>query len=196
MVNSNNRTRIVPPANYFGGPASVLRPTGGLLFPYQPDITYSQTANYSPYDLTHTNYTFYAYSNTPSPALQLTAQFTNTTQEEHSYTLGVLHFLRSITKMYYGLGDVDGSPSAGTPPAVCRFYSYGQQMFDNVPILVSSFSTTLDSSVDLIEYNGIALPAVMTVALDLLVSVSPAKQKNSFSKNSFIRGNLYGDGFI
>jgi hypothetical protein len=196
MVSSNNRTRIVPPAIYFSGPASALRNTGGLLFPYQPDITYSQSANYSPYDLPHTNYTFHAYSNTPSPTLQLTAQFTNTTQEEHSYTMGVLHFLRSITKMFYGLGDVSNTPSAGTPPAVCKFYSYGRQMFDNVPVLIGGFSTTLDSNVDLIEYNGVALPAVMTIAMDLLVSVNPAKQKTRFSKNAFLRGNLYGDGFI
>mgnify|MGYP003320475035 CR=1 FL=1 len=39
---------------YFDGPAAPLRQHGGILFPFQPDITYSANANYSPYDMTHT----------------------------------------------------------------------------------------------------------------------------------------------
>jgi len=85
---------------YFNGPASPLRQHNGILFPYQPDITYSQSVNYSPYDMTHTNYTFNAYRNTPSPTIQMTVQFASITQEEGEYTLGALHFYAVLARCF------------------------------------------------------------------------------------------------
>lgn len=198
-VSSNNRASLsVGAPQYFGGPASVLRQTNGIVFPIQPDIIYSQTVNYSPYDLVHTNYTFNAYRNTPSPTVQVTAQFVNTTAEEHQYTQGVMHFLRSVTKMYYGFGDLDGAGGAvaGTPPPVLRFSAYGNSVFNNVPVLVSMVSIPFQSDTDLIEVNGVALPAVMTIAMDLMIQQSPARQKTQFSKAAFLSGSAYGNGFI
>lgn len=195
-VSASNRTILKGPANYFGGPASALRPTGGLLFPYQPDITYAQSVNYSSYDLTHTNYTYHAYAGTPSPSFQVTGQFATTTAEEHEYTLGAIHFLRSVSKMYYGLKDIGSSPSAGTPPPLLRFSSYGNEVISNIPVFLGSFTCVFDSTTDLIEFEGVALPAVMTFALDLLVSVNPSKQKTEYSTHEFISGNAYGQGFI
>lgn len=198
-ISSNNRTQLLVGApQYFQGPASALRSTGGIVFPLQPDIVYSQSVNYSPYDLVHTNYTFNAYRNTPSPNIQITSQFVNSTQEEHLYTQGVLHFLRSVTKMYYGFGDLEGAAGAvsGTPPPVLRFSSYGQSVFNNIPVLVSTVSVPFQSDTDLIEVNGVALPAVMTVALDLMVQQSPARQKTQFSKAAFLSGSAYGNGFV
>lgn len=198
-ISSNNRTSLVAGApQYFEGPASALRSNGGIVFPIQPDIVYSQTVNYSPYDLVHTNYTFNAYRNTPSPNIQITAQFINSTQEEHAYTQGVIHFLRSVTKMYYGFGDLEGAGGAvsGTPPPVLRFTSYGQTVFNNIPVLVSMVSIPFQSDTDLVEFNGVALPAVQTIALDLLVQQSPARQKTQFSKAAFLSGSAYGNGFV
>jgi hypothetical protein len=198
-VSTNNRTSLTVGApQYFQGPAGVLRSTGGIMFPIQPDIVYSQSVNYSPYDLVHTNYTYNTYRNTPSPSIQITAQFVNSTQDEHVYTQGVIHFLRSVTKMYYGFGDLDGQGGAvaGTPPPVLRFSSYGQTLFNNVPVVVSMVSIPFQSDTDLIEVNGVALPAVMTVALDIMVQQSPARQKTQFSKAAFLSGSAYGNGFI
>ena len=62
----------------------------GIVFANQPDIVYGQSVNQSPVSLTHTNYTTYAYGGTPSPTIQVTAQFSNVTQEEHEYTQGVV----------------------------------------------------------------------------------------------------------
>jgi hypothetical protein len=198
-ISSNNRVSLVATApQYFQGPAAALRPTGGIVFPNQPDVVYSQSVNYSPYELVHTNYTFNAYRNTPSPSIQVTAQFTQTTEDEHLYTQGVLHFLRSVTKMYYGFGDV-GAPAgaeAGTPPPVLRFSGYGPTVFNAVPVLVATVSVPFQTDTDLIEVNGVALPTVLTVALDLMVQQSPAKQKQQFSKAAFLSGQAYGNGFI
>lgn len=199
---ANNRTSLLlapsSPQLYFGGPASALSRNKGIIFPLQPDIAYQQSVNYSNYDLAHTNYTMYAYRNTSSPSIQVTAQFANTTQDEIDYNLGVIHFLRGVTKMYSGIGDArQGEPYAGTPPPVLRFSSFGANVFNNVRVIVGSFATTFDSGVDLrTTSSGDSLPSLMTLAIDLMVQVSPDRQKNVFSKRKFTSGNAYREGFI
>ena len=181
---------------YFDGPASPLRQHNGILFPYQPDITYSQSVNYSPYDMTHTNYTFNAYRNTPSPTIQMTVQFASITQEEGEYTLGALHFLRSVSKMFFGLNDLGGNPSAGTPPPVLRFSAFGEQQFNNIPVVLESFSTTYDSGVDLKDINGTQVPTLMNFFIGMSIQINPDRQKNVYSTHNFINGSGYKQGFI
>ena len=202
-ISNSARTKIscMAPDIYYAGPAAVLRDTNGLVFPVQPDIVYNQSVNYNQYNLTHTNYTTHAYAGTPSPTIQITAQFSNVTRDEHLYTQGVIHFLRSVTKVFYGIQDTTTSPIAGTPPPKLRFSSFGSNQFNNVPVFVGNVSIPYQSDTDLVEVvdeNGKpqALPAVQTIALDLLVSINPAKQKREFSKHQFINGKLYGQGFI
>ena len=180
---------------YFDGPASPLRQHNGILFPYQPDITYSQSVNYSPYDMTHTNYTFNAYRNTPSPTIQMTVQFASITQEEGEYTLGALHFLRSVSKMFFGVKET-GSPGAGTPPPVLRFSAFGEQQFNNIPVVLESFSTTYDSGVDLKDINGTQVPTIMNFFIGISVQINPDRQKNVYSTHNFINGSGYKQGFI
>lgn len=182
-VSNANRTSLISLAGH-----------GSIVFPLTPTISYNQNVSYSPFDLVHTNYSFYTYRNTPSPMLQIAAEFTSTTVEEHAYTLQSLHFLRSVTKMYYGVGQQQ--PAAGTPPPVLRFNSHGTQIFNNVPVVVGNFATTFDPNVDMIEINGEALPAVMNFAIDLMVQQSPARQKQEFTTTGFINGQMYSRGFI
>ena len=165
----------------------------GITFPLTPDVTYSQSVNYSPYELTHTNYGFNAYRNTPSPMIQIAAQFASVTQSEAEYTLASLHFLRSVSKMFFGQGD----PLAGTPPPVLRFSSFGTQQFNNVRVVLANFATTYDSGVDLKEINGQSIPVMQTFAIDLLVQQSPDRQKQQYTtKSGFISGSAYSQGFI
>jgi hypothetical protein len=173
---------------------SPLTTSGGLgiVFPLQPDVTYSQSVNYSPYDLTHTNYGFNAYRNTPSPSIQIAAQFASVTQEEAAYTLGCIHFLRMVTKMFFGKSD----PYKGAPPPVLRFSAYGSQQFNNIRCVVANFATTYDSGVDLKDFGGQQVPVIQTIAIDLLVQNSPDRQKATSTKNNFISGAAYGQGFI
>ncbi len=195
-VSNSSRTMLTGPALYYAGPAHVLKRTGGLVFPIQPDIVYQQMVSYTPYNLTHTNYTSHAYGGTPSPSIQVTAQFSNVTREEHEYTQGVIHFLRSVTKMFYGIDDVKKQPVAGTPPPKLRFSSFGSNQFNKVPVYIGSVSIPYQSDTDLVEVDGQALPAIQTISLDLLVSVNPSSQKRDFSKHKFINGSLYSEGFI
>ena len=197
-INNANRARLEMSGSstfYFQGPAAKLETTNGIVFANQPDIVYGQSVNQSPVSLTHTNYTTYAYGGTPSPTIQVTAQFSNVTQEEHEYTQGVIHFLRSVTKMYYGLKE-SGPVPAGTPPPVLKFSAFGTNQFHEVPVLVGGFNVPYQSDTDLVEVGGQALPALQTIALDLLVTVNPAKQKKNFSKSKFVTGSLYREGFI
>ena len=210
---AENKTRLMLPkgaVGYYDSPllAPLRTASGaglGIVFPYQPDITYSQSVNYSPYDLTHTNYTYNAYRNTPSPSIQLMAQFASVTQEEAEYTLAVLHFFRSVTKMFSGMGDTGNVPVAGTPPPVLRFSSFGSQVLgapqaisstSGIRVVISNFSTTFDSNVDLKDVNGQQIPTVMSFAIDLMVQNTPDRQKNEYSTGQFINGNAYTGGFI
>ena len=173
-----------------------LQPHRGIMFPYQPDITFSQSVNYSPYDMAHTNYTFNAYRNTPSPSIQMNAQFASVTQEEGQYTLACIHFLRSVTKMFFGINDLAGSPKAGTPPPVLTFSAFGPQSFNMVPVVVESFSTNYDSQTDLKDIDGTNLPVLMNMFIGLSVQQNPDRQKNVYSTSGFINGSMYKEGFI
>jgi hypothetical protein len=196
-VPAQNRATLTTgsPNYYSSGPATILKLHRGIMFPNQPNIVYGQSVNYSPYDLVHTNYTLNAYRNTPSSTLNITAQFSQVTDEEHEYLQGVIHFLRSVTKMYYGKNE-GANPRAGTPPPVLRFSAFGSNIFNNVPVLVSDFSMTFDENVDLKTFNEQSLPTIQSITLTLLVQQTPAKQKESFTLSGFISGGLYGQGFI
>jgi hypothetical protein len=207
MAISDNRARLETgrPDLYCQGPAVSLTTNRGILFPNQPDISYQQSVNYNTYDLVHTNYSYHSYRNTPSAQIQVTAQFAQTTREELAYVLGVIHFLRSVTKMYYGTKDIKTNPTplvgetlpgAGTPPPVLRFSAFGSQQFNRIPVVVGNFATTYDSSVDLVEINGQSVPVVQTISIDLMQQQNPDRQKRVFSKHGFLNGSLYGEGFI
>ncbi len=198
-VLAENRAKLLlKPGNnvpYFNGPASPLGTHRGILFPYQPDITYQQSVTYSPYDMAHTNYTFNAYRNTPSPSIQLNAQFASVTDEEGEYTLGVIHFLRSITKMFFGKNQVN--PVAGTPPPVLEFSAFGTEQFYKIPVVVGSFSVNFDSNVDLKLFKGgQQVPVMQNIFIDLIVQQNPDRQKREFTTSNFISGNAYKQGFI
>ena len=203
-VLAENRARLIlkPGARsiYFNGNSilSPLVPHHGIMFPIQPDITYSQSVAYTPYDLTHTNYTFQAYRNTPSPDIQMTCQFASVTDEEARYTYAVIHFLRSVSKMWFGANEGNSGVEPGTPPPVLLFSAFGQQQFSHIPVVVTQFSTTYDSNVDLKLIDGnLQIPTIMNMFIGIAIQQNPDRQKNVYSTTDFISGKLYGEqGFI
>jgi len=182
----------------FQGPGNALRRTGGILFPYTPNISVAHQVDYSQYDLVHTNYQQNAYSRTRNPNIQVTAMFASSTPAEAAYTVGVMHFLRVVTKMNFGPGD----PEAGTPPPVLEFSAYGNYNFRRIPVLVGSFNFIYEDGVDYIEVETagetVQIPAIMTIAMDLLPQYSP-EQQNNFRLGELATGQGYrsqGGGFI
>jgi hypothetical protein len=152
-----------------------LKQTDGVIFPYTPTIQTGYKANYEPSELVHTNYKNYFYKNSSVEELTITADFTAQDQQEAQYMLAVMHFFRSVTKMFYGQ---DKSPTAGTPPPLVFLSGMGAYQYDNHPMLISSFSYTLPNDVDYIRttsngnYSNGGGPASKTSALDGLAKTA------------------------
>lgn len=179
----------------FEGPGAELLRTNGIFFPYTPNINVAHSIEYSSYELVHTNYQQNAYGKTRNPQIQVTAMFNSATPEEARYTVGVMHFLRVVSKMNFGNRDND----AGTPPPVLEFSAYGAYNFKRVPVLLGSFNFTYEDGVDYVEVDvaneTVQIPSIMNIAMDLLPQYSPAKQME-FNITDFANGSLYNKGFI
>ena len=148
------RLRLAPTANYLykdvdPGILSPLRATDGVIFPYMPTIATNYSADYSPYDLTHSNYRGYFYKGSRVGEVTLTADFTAQDSAEADYLLAVITFFKACTKMFYGQDKYRGSP----PPLV--FLSgLGQYQFSNHGCAISNFAFTLPNDVDYIRARG------------------------------------------
>jgi hypothetical protein len=146
------RLQLAPGAQYLykdpSGPG-ILAPlfeTDGVIFPYTPSIETSYTANYDKYDLTHSNYRGYFYKNSAVNDINIRGTFTAQDTNEADYMLAVIHFFRSVTRMFYGQDALRGAP----PPLV-YLSGFGQYQFNDHPCLVSNFSYSLPDSVDYIR---------------------------------------------
>lgn len=136
---------------------NILQPlynTNGFLFPYTPTIFDSATVNYEYYDPIHTNQPFAAFKSVAVKEIQVTGIFSTMNQQEALQNIANIHFLRVITKMYFGLGN-DGSDDSksgqdlrGTPPPILLFNAYGNALYNNIPVIVTSFNTEFPADVD------------------------------------------------
>lgn len=124
-----------------------LKATGNrLVFPYTPTILVGQSANWNPMQPVHTNYPFYAYENSRVDQMTISAHFYVQNEMEARYWVAAVHYLRSMTKMSYGL-----SPNKGAPPPVVRLNGYGDFTFKDVPVIIQNFTFDLKEDVDYIS---------------------------------------------
>lgn len=136
--------------------ADILKPlrkdggTDGVVFPYTPQITTNYRADYSAYTLTHSNYKGYFYNNSYVDAINITAMFTAQDTLEAQYLLAVIHFFRTVTKMFYGQ-----DTQRGSPPPLVFLSGLGEYQFNRHPCLVSQFNYTLPADVDYIRASSI-----------------------------------------
>ena len=146
------RLRLAPQASYLykaDDADSILKPlqvTDGIIFPYTPSIDTAYKANYSQYDLTHSNYRGYFYQNSYVDPINLRCTFTAQSTAEADYLLATIHFLKSLTKMFYGQ-----DAEAGSPPPLVYLSGLGQYQFNEHPCLLSQFNYTLPDNVDYIR---------------------------------------------
>ena len=146
------RLRLAPQSNYLynaPNPGPVLWPlqvTDGVIFPYTPKIDTVYKANYDSYDLTHSNYRGYFYKGSNVEALTLSATFTAQNTQEANYLLAVIHFFRSVTKMFYGQDAYRGSP-----PPLTYLSGFGDFQFNEHPCVVSQFNYSLPNDVNYIR---------------------------------------------
>lgn len=131
-----------------------LQDTDGVVFPYTPTINVVYTASYDPTEIIHSNYKIYQYKSSSIDTISITGQFTAQDTYEANYVLAVIHFFRSVTKMFYGQ---DEDPKNGTPPPLCYIYGYGEYQFNKHPIAITSFNYSLPNDVDYIRATPKAL---------------------------------------
>lgn len=223
------RLRFKPGAGIPGGIGSedgIMAPlkntSYGIVFPYQPTITYQQDVTYQSMEIVHANQDFHVYSRTPALKLQVEGEFTVQNQIEGKYALASIHFLRTVTKMSFGtVNQLD----TGTPPPVLLFDAYGQYMFNSLPVIVTSFTIGLPKDVDYVPVNVMAsdnannpasksaaefdninntsltgdgagyawLPAVFMITVQLTVQNTPARLR-AFNLQEFRTGKLLTKG--
>ena len=147
------RLSLAPSASYLykaanPGILKYLQKTDGVIFPYVPQIQVTYAAHYDAAELTHSNYKIFQYKNSSIDQISISCDFTAQDNEEANYLLAVIHFFRSVTKMFYGQDDI---PKAGTPPPLCYLSGLGGFQFDRHPLVISSFNYSLPNDVDYIR---------------------------------------------
>jgi hypothetical protein len=122
-----------------------LRAAGGAVFPYTPTIRISNTAHYDATKPLHQNFAFQSYVNSQADSINITAPFYCEDSAQAAYWVSMLHFLRSVTKMFSGQDAL-----AGNPPPILYFSAYGDFVFKNIPVVVTNVSVDLDAASDYI----------------------------------------------
>jgi len=175
-----------------------------LIFPFTPQVNITHSATYNSLDTTHNNYAFMAYEHSRVETISITADFYCENSVDAEYWIAATHYLRSITKMSFG-----DSTDAGQPPPVVRLNGYGAYVFNNVPVVVKTFTMDLPKEVDYIsaEVGGITdvnglnrfggqptyAPVKSTMTIQLMPIYSRTQQRE-FSLDAFVNGTYLGDG--
>jgi hypothetical protein len=153
------RLRLSPGANYLykapEGQRGILDPlsqTDGVVFPYTPTINVSYSANYDQINPTHSNYKVLQYSNSSVDNVTISCDFTAQDTREANYLLAVIHFFRTITKMFYGQ---DQNPKPGTPPPLVYLFGLGEFQFNAHPLVITNFNYALPNDVDYIRAGAV-----------------------------------------
>jgi len=152
------RLRLAPLANYLykADNPGILEPllvTDGVIFPYTPKIDLSYRAMYDTASLTHANYNSYFYKGSMLDPINITATFTAQDTAEANYLLAVIHFFRSVTKMFYGQ-----DAERGAPPPLVFFTGLGEYQFADHPCVIHQFNYSLPSDVDYIRARSVMDP--------------------------------------
>lgn len=143
------RVRLSLPQNEAFLSSGVLKPliaTNGLVFPYTPSIQIQHSAVYNPFNPVHSNYPVLQYQHSSVDAFSVSAPFYCEEASEAAYWIAAVHFLKSVTKMRFG-----PDANAGAPPPILKLNGYGDYVFKNVPVVVTSFTLDLPNSDDYIS---------------------------------------------
>jgi hypothetical protein len=178
------RLQLSPTSNYLDnakqpGILGPLFATNGVLFPYTPQIQTNYEAKYTDYDLVHSNFRGVFYQNSRVDDISMKGVFTAQDTTEANYLLAVIHFFRSVTKMFYGK-----DAQRGTPPPLVYLSGLGPNQFNGHPCLVTSFQYNLPDQVDYIRAT-----TVNNYGTDLLNRLRPASGAPSSTAGLGATGN-------
>jgi len=193
------RVKLSVPPNYeelLKGEESLMTPvidTGGLVFPYTPNIYIAYTANYDKLAPTHSNYPFPIYQNSSVDQFVITGTFTVENAQEGKYWIAANQYLRSVTKMAYG----EQSSNTGAPPPVVKLNGYGDYIFKNVPVVIEQYTITLPEDVDYLQVPEGPQGSYVPTRSEISVTVFPTYSRNAvnnFSLNKFVKGEYIQQG--
>ena len=165
-----------------------LKDTGGVVWPYLPNITVATKAEYNPVNTVHSNYTQYNYKNSVVEDIQISGEFSCETETDAAYWIAATTFFKTATKMFFGQGD-----NAGNPPIVCNLTGYGASVFDRTPIIIKSFSVDLKDDVNYILCDTYKTRTWVPVLSTISVTVAPVYSREMLRKfdiQDYARGRL------
>lgn len=178
----------------------LIAPLGDrLVFPFTPTIILGHSASYSQVQPTHTNYPYYAYQNSQVDVITINGDFFSENESDALHWVATIHFLRTMTKMFYGEGQ-----NAGKPPPMTRLNGYGKHVMNNIPVVITNFTTDLPADVDYISCNVGGqdgetnyVPSQSTIT----VQVAPTYARRSVAKfdlQKYANGGFIGgsEGFV
>jgi|TARA_B110000908_G_C10212491_1_gene430983 hypothetical protein len=177
--------------------APLIGTGNSMVFPFTPTVLVSNSANYSQVQPVHTNFPYNSYENSQVDAFTITGEFVNESTDDGEYFIAALHFLRSATKMFYSGDDA----TTGLPPVVCRLNGYGQHVLNNIPVVITNFTTDLPNDVDyircVVDGKENFVPSMATIT----VTATPQYARRSqarFSLTDFAKGGFVGkpEGFV
>lgn len=116
------RVRIDAPWEQFNSPlfSKHLENTGGVVWPYLPNLTIATKANYTNPDVTHSNYAIQAYKNSQVEDIQISGEFTCETETDGLYWLAATTFFKTATKMFFAEQCLCANPSLSDTLRVCH----------------------------------------------------------------------------
>lgn len=169
-------------------PLTPIINTGGLILEYTPNISIQGSASYSTQTPTHGIQDYKVYQNTPSQSFSISSSVSAQSLSEAKYSAATLHFLRLVTKSRFGK-----SSSAGLPPPMLILTGYGDFMFDNLPVIVDSYSYQLPDNVDYVNLQlgnlSAKIPTLTTITINVTVQNTPDKL-NTFDVGNYANGKL------
>ena len=218
LENKDWRVKLsVPPSIAADGllaPLQAIANGGHMIFPFTPTIIISHSAAYNTVAPIHNNYPFFAYQNSQVDAMTIVGQFYCQNATEARYWMACLHYLRTMTKMDYGIG------STGSPPPIAKLNGYGDYVFNNVPVIIQNFTVDMPNEVDYIStsFTTGPTPPASKAGMDeaggpvpkrshgwapaesqFSITVQPiysrSKQAN-FNYTDFTNGSNLGQGYI
>jgi hypothetical protein len=176
----------------FGDAFPRLSETNGFVWPYLPSITVASKANYTQIDPIHNNQPFYAYKNSSVDDIQISGEFSVENELDAGYWVEGTTFLRTATKMFFGQGE-----NVGNPPVVCNLTGYGARIFNNVPVIVKSFSVDFKDDVNYMKWTpgGGGAPTWVPIMSTISVTVTPIYNRTrlrQFNLKDYASGSLTG----
>lgn len=176
-----------------------LQDTGGVVFPYTPQINFSTRANYTQIDPVHTNYPILAYKNSQIDEIQISGEFSAENTKDAYYWLAAVTFFKTATKMFYGQG-----ANVGNPPPICHLSGYGTSMFNDVPVVITSFNVNLEEDVNYVKCSvpGQVEATWVPILSRITVGLRPIYNRRnlrSFDLRAYAQGKLTsssGKGYL